>query len=170
MTTDTETGLSLHPDHLADLRCSGLSDETIAAAGIRSLAPAELPRYLGQRLAAKVRSAYLIPYPSNESFHRVKLFPPVQDDDGHHQRYHQPARTPPRLYVPAGTCAVLADPSVPLTVTEGEKKALKADQDGLRCVAVGGLWNWLQAGESIADLDQVDFCERETIVVPDSDV
>src|SRR6266542_6487243 len=55
-------------------------------------------------------------------------------------------------------------------MTEGEKKALKANQEGLACVAVGGLWNWQVGGRPIADLDRIDWCEREAVIVPDSDV
>ena len=58
---------------------------------------------------------------------------------------------------------------MPLLITEGEKKALKANQDGLACVAIGGLWNWQVGGRPIADLDRIDWCERETLIVPDSD-
>lgn len=160
---------SLHPDHLADLEHSGLSAATITAAAIRSLTPAERPRYLNRTVAAKVQSAYLLPYPGTD-FYRVKLFPPVPNGDGHPRRYDQPAGAPPRLYVPPGTAAVLADPTVPLRWTEGEKKALCADQAGLPCVALGGLWNWLRDGEPIADLDRVDHVGRTEILIPDSDV
>jgi hypothetical protein len=86
--------LPLHPEHLADLReRSGLSEQTILAAGIRSLAPGEWPRYLSQRLAPEVQTCYLIPYPEADGFYRVKLFPPISDKDGHTVRYYQPAGT-----------------------------------------------------------------------------
>jgi hypothetical protein len=65
---------------------------------------------------------------------------------------------------------VLADPRVSLYITEGEKKALKTNQEGLACIAVGGLWNWQAGGRPIADLDRIDWCEREAVIVPDSDV
>jgi hypothetical protein len=75
--------LPLHPDHLADLReRSGLSDPTILSARVRSLAPAEWPRYLSQRRAAKVQSCYLIPYPDAGGFYRVKVFPAMPDENG----------------------------------------------------------------------------------------
>ncbi len=69
-------------------------------------------------------------------------FLPVSDGQGHTIRYYQRGGTPPRFYMPARARAALTDPTVPLLVTEGEKKALKAIQEGLACVAVGGLWNW----------------------------
>ncbi len=162
--------LSLHPEHLADLRHSGLSDETIAQAGIRSLAPAEFPRFLGPSLAAKIESCYLIPYPEADGFYRVKLFPPIPDKDGHTVRYYQPAGTAPRLYLSPRARAALADPAIPLSITEGEKKGLKADQEGLACAALGGLWSWLLHGQPFPDLGRVDWYEREVPLVPDSEV
>jgi len=67
----------LHPDHLADLRRSGLTDTTIAAAGIRALMPVEFTARLGPRLAAEIVSAYVIPYPGADGFERIKLVPPA---------------------------------------------------------------------------------------------
>jgi hypothetical protein len=56
-------------------------------------------------------------------------------------------RAPPRLYVPHRNRSGLTDPTRLLLITEGEKQALKADQEGLACVAIGGLWNWRAGGE-----------------------
>ena len=50
------TNAGLHPDHLADLRKSGLSDDTIVALGICSVRPTDLKGLDG------VTSAYRIPY------------------------------------------------------------------------------------------------------------
>jgi hypothetical protein len=171
--------LNLHPEALEDLRRSGLSDATIVEAGLYTPAPGDLVRLLSGRLADQVRHVLVFPYDvvghgalwrRDDEFIRCKLFPPVSGRDGHTIRYHQRAGTPPRLYIPAHARAALTDPSVPLLITEGEKKALKANQESLACVAVGGLWNWQAGGRPLADLDRIDWCERETLVVPDSDV
>ncbi|MGH7302989.1 MAG: DUF3854 domain-containing protein, partial [Candidatus Rokuibacteriota bacterium] len=171
--------LNLHPETLEDLRRSGLDDATIAAAGLYTPAPGDLPRLLSARLVDQVRHVLVFPYDGashgglwrrDDEFVRCKLFPPVSDGQGHTIRYYQRAGTPPRLYIPARARAALADPSMPLLITEGEKKALKANQEGLVCIAVGGLWNWQTGGRPIADLDRIDWYERETAIVPDSDV
>lgn len=162
--------MSRHPDHAVDLARSGLSDATIAALGIRSLAPHEWAQYLAPTLIPKIDSLLFFPYPGADDFYRVKPFPSVPDGDGHSIRYYQPARSSPRLYVPPATRAVLADPGVELAISEGEKKAAKADQDGLRTVGLGGVWSWRHRGRPIADLDLIDFWERSTLLVPDSDV
>jgi hypothetical protein len=170
--------LALHPEAVEDLRKSGLSDTTIAAAGLYTPAPGDLPRLLSPRLVDKVRHVLVFPYDGAshgipmrrpDEFVRCKLFPPVSDGQGHTIRYYQRAGTPPRLYMPTTVRATLADPTVRLLITEGEKKALKANQDRLACVAVGGLWNWQAGGRPIADLDRIDWVERETVIVPDSD-
>jgi hypothetical protein len=171
--------VSLHPEALEDLRRSGLDDRTILAAGLYTLPPGDLPRLLGPRLAAQVRHVLVFPcgdtphaggWRRAEAFIRCKLFPTVQDAEGHAIRYYQRPGTPPRLYVPARSRAALADPTTPLLITKGEKKALRADQEGLASLAVGGLWNWQAGGRPIADLDRIDWCEREILIVPDSDV
>jgi hypothetical protein len=171
--------LALHGEAVEDLRKSGLSDATITAAGLYTPPPGDLPRLLSPRLVEKVRHVLVFPYDGGsngipmrrvDEFVRCKLFPPVSDSNGHTIRYYQRAGTTPRLYVPALARPALADPGVPLLITEGEKKALKASQEGLACVAVGGLWNWQVAGRPITDLDGIDWVERETVIAPDSDV
>jgi hypothetical protein len=164
------TPLPLHPEHRADLEASGLTDATMAALGFRSLPPGEWGQYVNHpRILAEVRSVLLIPYPDTD-FYRVKLFPPVPDDDGHHIRYYQPGGTTPRLYIPPRTRAVLANPAVELVTTEGEKKAAKADQDGIPTLGLGGLWTWLTDGRTLPDFDGIDWCDRSAPLVPDGDV
>jgi hypothetical protein len=164
------TTLNLHPEALADLRRSGLTDGTIMEAGLSTPAPGDLPRLLSPRLVNRVTHALVMPYRGAEPFYRAKLFPPVPDGAGHTIRYYQPAGTAPRLYLPAPVAAVLTDPSIALYLTEGEKKALKANQEGLPSIGLGGLWNWRHEGRPIGDLDRIDWYGRATIVVPDSDV
>lgn len=173
------TSLNLHAEALEDLRRSGLDDATIEEAGLYTPAPGDLSRLLPARLVERVRHVLVFPYdaPSahgglwrrDDEFVRSKLFPPVDDGQGHTIRYYQKGGTPPRLYVPVRARAALADPNVALLITEGEKKALKANQEGLACVGLGGLWNWQAAGRPIADLDRIDWFERETTIAPDSD-
>jgi hypothetical protein len=163
-----DAGLDAH--HVADLRRSGLTDGTIRAAKLRTVPPADLARLVGPAVAARIDSALLIPYPDADDFYRAKLFPPVPGADGHTIRYYQPAGTLPRLYLPPRARTALADPATTLYITEGEKKALKADQERLACVAIGGLWNWRHDGRALDDFARIDFYERDTQLVPDSDV
>lgn len=62
---------SLHPDHLADLRKSELSDETIREAGIKSLRPTDIDKEIGFQTFAK--SVYEIPYPETDHFRKLTI-------------------------------------------------------------------------------------------------
>src|SRR5262245_38235784 len=76
---------ALHTEHLDDLRKSGLTDATIAAAGLYSRNAKEL----------------VFPYQREpDGFARIKFFPPRSMADGHTQKYGQPADSGVRLYVP----------------------------------------------------------------------
>jgi hypothetical protein len=92
---------SLAPELLADLRKSGLADETIEANFIRSVPPAMIDRLLGFNLPA-ARSTLLFPYRSPEGgfsdLVRMKIFPALTDSDGHTIKYLQPRGSCPRLY------------------------------------------------------------------------
>jgi Domain of unknown function (DUF3854) len=162
----TNLALHFHPTHLEDLHKSGLSDESIRAAGLYSMAPSQFLDFfsarseLGKRLRATVQSALCFPYQGGD-FARIKLFPQLD-----RMKYSQLLGTPARLYLPF---PVGDDP---LYVTEGEKKTLAAHQAGLNAVGVGGIWTWLckATGEPIADLNLVQWDGREVTIIPDSDV
>jgi hypothetical protein len=185
VTTTAAVSISaLLPEHLADLRRSGLSDETIAAARIRSLPRHRWSAYLSDpmRLALeKVSgSAMSFPFACPESFpvtrrmYKIKLFPPLRLAAGDPlTRYYQPAGTGARLYLPGRARAALTDVSVPLWFVEGEKKALAGDQAGLACVGLGIGWCWQTKradGPSVPspDLDLIDL-RRAVSLVPDAD-
>jgi hypothetical protein len=85
-------------------------------------------------------------------------------------KYAQPVGSGVKLYVPHDVRSILTNPTVPLYIAEGEKKALKACQEGLPCLGIGGLWNWIQDGQPIEDLDLCAWVERRVVLVPDSDV
>lgn len=154
---------SLDAEHAADLRRSGLTDETIAAAGIKTLSEFARRKELGS-LASKVSSAYLLPYNGCDGFARVKLFPPL---DG--MKYSQRPGTACRLYLTPGASSALKDPSVELFIVEGEKKSLRLAQEGLASVGIGGIWNWRHEGRAIEDFAPIDWCDRKVTLVPDSD-
>src|SRR5882724_2007457 len=90
--------LALHfqADHLADLRASGLSDETIKAAGVYSLRPRDMALFFNLRrgVPTEIKTALCFPYQGGE-FARIKLFPPLGK-----MKYAQPPKTGARLYRP----------------------------------------------------------------------
>lgn len=163
----------LHPDHLADLRKSGLSDESILEAGIKSVCPRDINKIFGYETHAK--SAYEIPYPGTD-FSRYRMFydeadkinPKTGDE---RPKYLAKKDSGNRLYIPNIVRLILEDPSIPLYITEGEKKSLKACQEGLYCIAIAGLWNWKvkDKDELIRDFDLINFKGRMIYLVPDND-
>jgi Domain of unknown function (DUF3854) len=152
--------LHLYPDHLADLRDSGLNDKTIRQAGVYSLRPSDLRLFFSARkgIPPSIATALCFPYQGGE-FARIKLFPSLGK-----MKYAQLPKTGARLYLP------LKVNDGPLYLCEGEKKALAAIQAGINSVGIGGLWNWLTKGEPIDDLKLIEWDGRDVVIVPDSDV
>ena len=166
---------SFHPSHLADLRKSGLSDETIIQHGIKSVRPKDINKKVGFDIPGLI-SAYEIPFPPfTDGYFRLKAFyTPGQEryaDGRKKPRYIQAKGSANRLYMPVSVFSILNDTSTPLYITEGEKKALKATQEGLPTIAITGLWNWKQSGNDdlIPDFDLITWPGRTVYMVPDSD-
>jgi hypothetical protein len=166
--------MALHPDHVADLRRSGLTNATIERCRFEAVPPSELNTLAG------VNHAYRVPYflldGSVNGFIRLRLFPPRQTPDGHTQKYHQPIDTTPHLYLPPlhDWKNIAAEIPLQLVVAEGEKKAAAGCQAGLHAIGIGGAWCWrehLDSGERLplADLDQFLWKGRAVELVPDSD-
>jgi hypothetical protein len=156
----TNLALHFHRDHLADLRASGLTDDTIRAAGVYSIRPRDIALFFSARkgVPSSIETALCFPYQGGE-FARIKLFPALGK-----MKYAQPPKTSARLYIPF----TIGDG--PVFICEGEKKTLAAHQAGMNAAGIGGLWNWLTNGEPIADLKLIEWDGRDVLIVPDSDV
>jgi hypothetical protein len=180
-----ETGngrLLLTPQHLADLRASGLSDDTIHAAGLYSVTDADtVKQLLGWKWsAAKLGSCLVFPFAQDGGYTRVKPDRPRMSH-GRVAKYEAPAGQPNRAYFPPGVAATLADPGASVIICEGEKKSLCGAQHGFACVGLVGVWSWCKrrsrnaAGRGvgrfqlIADLDAVSWSGRTVCIAFDSD-
>jgi Domain of unknown function (DUF3854) len=158
----------LLPEHLDDLRASGLTDATIASMRCESVNPSDYLKSQG------VESAYRIPYLQLKDcppFYRDKLkyAPGVKGD----RKYDQPKGGGCRLYVLEPVVDLLQDFTKPIYFVEGEKKAAAGYQAGLGCVVgVGGIWNFLDKtnGELVPEFDRIAWRNREIYYIPDSDV
>jgi hypothetical protein len=164
-----ELRIHFHPDHWADLCNSGLSPETIQSLGIYSARPGDIPKILGFD-PSSVQSALVFPYPHNNGFCRVKVFPPLTDSSGRTNRYLQRKRSGVHLYFTPAAYAALANPAIDWVWAEGEKKAAKAYQEQMICGGIGGLWLWIEENQAISDLDRIVHNGRKETIVPDSDV
>ena len=162
--------MKLQPNHLEDLRSSGLSDETIDNLGFRSVGEVEAFDILGFSCGP----ALAIPYPGTD-FIRLKPDTPLQiaEKNGKMKpaKYLSPKGALNRLYVPPSMRQILDDPSERLLVTEGEKKAAKATQDGFPTVGLVGVWGFRNREHMfIPDLEKIAWKGRIVFIVPDSDV
>ncbi len=173
--------LTLEPQHLEDLRKSGLTDSTIEQAGIKTLTRKEAEKLLKFKLHTDIHSVYKIPYfdinGEELDFFRVKVFPPYKNKDGHSVKYLQPKKTKPHLYMPPliDYISIASDPSKKLAIIEGEKKLLAALQDGMPAVGIGGVWNWVskinEVSKPIKDVDAFLWKGRdEVLLIGDSDI
>lgn len=176
----------MDPDHLADLYRSGLTDATIQAAGLYTECD---PAVIGKLLAWKGPAYALgrcLAFPYRDAagningYCRVKPSRP-RTKDSKAVKYESPKGKSNRAYFPPGTIAALTDSIVPLLVTEGEKKALAADQHGLPCIGLTGVYGWQKKREKdakgkpvgprelIDDLEAVAWNDRSVYIVYDSD-
>lgn len=69
----------------------------------------------------------------------------------------------------------LEDPSIPLYITEGTKKADCAISHGLCCIALLGVWNWRGTNKhggktALPDWEYISLKGRRCYIVFDSDV
>jgi putative DNA primase/helicase len=182
MTAQTMLTPELHPDDLADLRRSGLSDQTIISMGCFSVEANAIRDRTGvDRLKVP---GYGIPYlglfdQTGQPYVRWRLREPIGK-----MRYTSGAGDDAQLYVPPALAAL--PESDLLIVTEGEKKAAKAVQEGLHCVAIQGVWNWCDSGyraveklegegvsedtEPLSTLMQMARGYRRVLVLGDSDL
>jgi len=177
----------LTPRHLADLRKSGLSDEQIARCRFCSLrTPAEIQKALGwERYNGELGDCLAIPFTDANGkptgYVRLKPDRPRKGKDGKPVRYESPKGSSNLAYFPPGTPTALPDVSTPLGITEGEKKATKADQDGFPCIGLVGVWGWMKKRpkgkdgkghgpyELIDDLARVSWRGRHVYLCFDSD-
>jgi Domain of unknown function (DUF3854) len=182
---------ALTPEHLADLRKSSLTDETIRTQKIRTVPPALIDALLGFR-APNIRSAYVIPFPDPRGgwFDHIKMrvFSAEGSGDvrgGHVEqhrkrwRYNNGARkylvrraAYPWLFFPIATMADALEGAEALYLVEGEKKSLAVAQLGLPAVGIESAWGWheKESRDLLPDFDTITLRDRIVELIPDSDV
>jgi hypothetical protein len=175
---------SLMPRHLDDLRRSGITPETMQKAGVYSETnPDEIQRMLGwSYYDGSLSHCMVFPYRfpdesplSTGEVYRLKPDAPREDNDGVVKYEHTKGHSS-RAYFPPNTLPVLYDPLTPLIITEGEKKALKADQEGFPCIGIGGVDCWSakrtradEPRELMPDLANLPWQGRRVYICFDSD-
>ncbi len=172
--------MSLHPEHLQDLQHSGLTAETITAMGVYSARPGDLDKLAGWGISAQgVTSAIVFPYPDCDGFYQLKVFPAIQNGDGHHVKYIQPKASESRAYILPEVRERLGDSAEGVLLAEGAKKAARLTQEGFNGVGIAAVWNWKCGGDLlpytdpacvIPDVVRLVTPGRRVVVAFDSDV
>lgn len=132
-----------------DLAASGIPPRVARERGWRHVLPGQLPAILGFR-PPDAPDGYAIPFPDpvnggtmaydgGRPYVRVRFRNKLRRGG----KYRTPKGAGIRCYVlPEVHAHLLASPSAPLYVTEGEKKALCATTRGLPMVGVTGIYCW----------------------------
>jgi hypothetical protein len=172
--------LRLLPNHLSDLLNSGLSERTIRQWHPYSIEGDQ--RWVlnqlgfGHLTPPALALPILVPGQQEPDLNSVilKADEPRRDNKSKVVKYETRPGSRNRLHVPLSCQSLLGDISVPVWITEGQKKAEKAAQEGLCCIALPGVWNWLvrisaDASVPLADFDAITLKHREIIIAFDSD-
>ena len=138
----------LMPHHAEDLKRSGLSNEMIAEMGCQSLDAASIGRACFGPGRQAPSDGYQIAYPGSTAV-RYRLSTAAQAESAKPCRYLSPAGSEHDAYIPPGFDEV-SEGSDCLIITEGEKKAAKAVQEGIPCVAIPGVWMWMDPARHTA--------------------
>lgn len=168
---------TLLPHHAALITDSAISPEVAVARGYRSVVKKAELRELGFGVNQARVPALLIPIWGISG--EIALYQARPDDPriikGKPTKYETPAKCRMVVDVPPGIRAKLADPSCPLFITEGVRKADAAVSKGLCCVALLGVWNWRGSNElggrlALPEWDSMALNGRTVYIVFDSDV
>jgi hypothetical protein len=168
--------LQSHLDMLT--KGSGLSLAAIRERGYRSvLGKAELRvhHFLPRQCRTPGLLLPVCPPDGSNGLYCYRPDNPRQTADGKVLKYELPAGCSVRLDVPPRCRPALADPTIPLWLTEGQKKADALASRGLCAVALLGVWNFLGRDETgsvklLADFDYIAWRGRTVNIVFDSDV
>ncbi|MFI5258792.1 MAG: DUF3854 domain-containing protein [Candidatus Limnocylindrales bacterium] len=178
-TEDSRGGLlaQLLPQHAALLTASAISEEIAQARGYRSLEQKARLTELGFSPTQARVPALLIPIWNVGG--EIALYQARADEprivDGKAVKYETPRGSRMVLDVPPACRSNLGNPSVPLFVTEGVRKADAAASIGLCCIDVIGVWSWRGTNEvggkiALVDWDSIALNDRLIYIVFDSDV
>ncbi len=182
-TSDIAGVRGLHPRHLDQLRAAGISDEVIAARGYRSLMRTsndDGPRNTLKRLGF-ARGAWdqdrrfpgvLMPLwgpTGTVASHQYRPDNPRKDDKGKARKYEMPKGRSAVLDVHPHNRDRVADPTVPLWITEGVKKGDALTSRGQCVVSISGVYTWRSTHGTLGDWEDVPLRGREVLVLFDAD-
>jgi P4 family phage/plasmid primase-like protien len=166
--------------HLAELNGSCVDRNHIAARGYRTLSGTDderagLKEIRIPRWAHRDDSAYpglLIPMyrvTGERIGYQWKPAVPQEAPGGKREKYASQAGTPNRLDVPPLCSDAVRDPSNPLWITEGVKKADCLASRGKAALTLTGVFNWRSKMGTLGDWEDIPIQGRDVVVCFDSD-
>jgi putative DNA primase/helicase len=144
-------GEPLHVDahDLADLRASGITDETIKLNRIYTEDKSDIitgMANLKQVQPWAISPVLVFPYHDADGrpidYCMLKPHDPDMTEDGRVKKYEAPRHEGNQPYFPRSTDGRLRDQEYPLFHCEGIKKALAAHQDGVAVISYNGCYGW----------------------------
>ncbi|HKV44730.1 MAG TPA: DUF3631 domain-containing protein [bacterium] len=169
--------LLLFPQHEALLAASGIAAEVAAARGYRSADTKAALERLGFTKAQCRVPALVLPIHSVTGavvLHQIRPDDPRVSRNSKRVKYETPTAARIALDVHPMARPSLADPAVPLWITEGTRKVDSAISHGLCCIGVLGVWGWRGRNEqggrtALPDWEAVALKGRTVYLAFDSD-
>jgi P4 family phage/plasmid primase-like protien len=170
----------LSETHRMELAGSVVSDGQITARGYRTLDGSDadkagLKEIRIPRWAWREDSAFpglLIPMyrvTGERIGYQWKPAVPQEAPGGKREKYASQSGTPNRLDVPPSCSDSVRDPSVPLWITEGVKKADALCSKGRAVVTLTGVFNWRSKHGTLGDWEDIPLRDRTVVVCFDAD-
>jgi hypothetical protein len=174
----TEYGIGLFEQHAAMLAASNITPEHARARPYRSVDTKKRLEEIGITKGGRNVPGLLIPLLRKDGSTWGYQYRPDQpriDSKGKPIEYETPFGQRNGIDVPPGVGPMLDDPSIPLLVTEGSKKADGAACARLACIALPGVWSWKGTNQhggkvAVADWNDIALNGRRIILAFDSDV
>lgn len=161
------------------ITASAIAADVAQARGYRSVTETKELRALGfSHRQSGLKPALIIPIhdvTGAVAFYQMRPHEPDRDAKGKARKYEMPPGAPMVVDVPPVARERLGDPTVPLWITEGVRKADSAVSHGLCCIDVLGVFNFRGKNASggltvLADWEHIALNERQVNIVFDSDV
>jgi hypothetical protein len=176
--TANEYGSGIYPQHQQMLIASGITPEHARARPYRSVDTKKRLEEIGITPKGRSVPGLLIPLLRKDGStwgYQYRPDQPRDDAKGKPVQYENPVGQRNGIDVPPGVGAMLDDPSIPLWITEGVKKADTGAITGLCIIALPGVWSWRGTNDkggkvAVADWNDIALNGRRVILAFDSDV
>jgi len=176
-TTAEGPGPRLLPQHAKLIEASGVTPEVVLTRGYRSVTSETDLERLGFSASQRIVPGLLIPIfnvTGEIVLHQYRPDSP-RTKRGKSLKYETPMGAHLILDVPPPARAALGDPTKPLFITEGARKADAAVSRGVCCISLLGVWGWRGSNEhggktALACWESIALKGRRVFICFDSDV